>query len=144
MGKLHYTYVSPRQYRWRYRSLAKWQQRWHRYERKHPCDTTGLPLDEHADRTISVGGTNKLEALIYQSHDGKVSEPVTGFVRYKGTKNLGGSHGSIRRLRVDESEITLFPDPLCWVCLSSRVKRILRMSCEKIEWLVMSDDRGQS
>lgn len=137
MATRRFTYVSAESYRWRYRQLETWQRRWHRYERRHPSDASGLPVDQHAHRTITVRDNNDLEALIYRACDGKVCER-THSLRLIETDEAGGMHiGRSLMVRTDDSRIELFKDPLRWMILSIRIKRLLRMNPIQLSRLVI-------
>ena len=127
-----YHYVTPRQYRWRYRYLAKWQQRWHRYERAHPCNATGIPVDNHAIRTISVGSTSTLESMICEGLGGKIGDPLKGFL-VTTNPNLGDCDPyRVTVLRPDSTMIDVLAHPLLQIRLSSKRKKLLRLSSEKL------------
>ena len=111
--KFHY--VTQRQCRYGYRFLEEWQKRWHRGERRHWCDKDGFPIDEHVRRTISVGSSNTLEALIYKGLGGKVGDSSRKTV-----------------IKADLTELDPLADPLKWVRLSSKRKRILRLCSTKL------------
>ncbi len=128
--KFHY--VTPRQYRLAYKYLAKWQQQWHRYERAHPCNAAGIPVDKHAARTTSVGSTSTLERIICHGADGKVGDPLKGFVVADNPKLGECDRYRVTVVKPDSTMIDVVADPVLQIRLSSKRKRLLRLSSEKL------------
>jgi hypothetical protein len=53
-GEICYTYVHPNSYRQAYRFLPKWQRLWSNYERRHPIDEFGTPVDPNEPPMTSL------------------------------------------------------------------------------------------
>lgn len=53
-GGILYTYVHPNSYRGAYRFLPEWKRKWGNYERRHPSDETGLPVESNRPPHISL------------------------------------------------------------------------------------------
>lgn len=53
-GGVCYTYVHPNSYRGAYRYLQRWQRLWGNYERRHPSDDIGLPVDLKRPTHVSL------------------------------------------------------------------------------------------
>jgi len=134
--KIRYTYVSLKTYRWYYWQLEPWERTWHAWENNHPSDKDGFPIDQHELRRINVGNLWDLERRMYMGLSPKVGNPTYGFLRIDDPRIDEVDPYRITMLKPDAEALGLLRDPVEWLALSMRSKRIQRACPNRLAGLI--------
>ncbi len=81
-----------------------------------------------------------LDSLIYQGLSNKVGDQTIGFKVTDNPKFEGVDLNRVTVIRVDQTEMNLFIDPIAYTRLSSKKKKVLRLSPEKISKLKVNNE----